>query len=204
MPFIPAPNVGQFNLLFSLDGQTVENVFHSRFASAPDVTTLGLVGLAYKDWWVDNMAPILSPDISLVQVVAVDLTTDSGATATVITDLPHAGSNGESAVPNNVALCVSLRTANRGRSFRGRSYVAGLGESSVTVSRVNTILVGQIVSAYNELITTLQGIDAPLVVVSKFHDRAARTEAVSTAVETALCIDNVVDSQRRRLPGRGT
>jgi hypothetical protein len=46
--------------------------------------------------------------------------------------------------------------------------------------------------------------DAVHVVVSRYHLGAPRVTGIATPVITYLATDNNVDSQRRRLTGRGT
>jgi len=47
------------------------------------------------------------------------------------------------------------------------------------------------------------GLGADWVVVSRFHDNAPRTAGVVSFINAATVVDATVDSQRRRLPGRG-
>ena len=203
MPFIPVPNVAQVNMRFLWDGQRCENVFNVQYTSPPDAATLLLLAGLFADWWVPDMRPNISPAAQLTEVYAVDMSTASGETATYNTGLPSAGGSGSPSVPNNVAFCITFRTAFRGRSFRGRSYVLGIPEDKFDVSRMLPAAVTGYVTAYNNLIDQLQTIDTPLVVVSKYADGAPRAAGVATPVQIAIALDNVADSQRRRLPGRG-
>jgi hypothetical protein len=60
------------------------------------------------------------------------------------------------------------------------------------------------VTAVNQMIVDLAGLGWTLVIVSRQHNKVARTTAEVTPILTATVVDYNVDSQRRRLTGRGT
>lgn len=118
------------------------------------------------------------------------------------TGLPLAGTGGSVQLPNNVTLCIKWTTENRGRSFRGRTYHVGLTESQVTDNEVVAVAMGQFTTAYGALLTDLATAGWPLVIASRYANNQPRITGVATLV-TGFSIDPFIDSQRRRLPGRG-
>lgn len=98
--------------------------------------------------------------------------------------------------PGNVTLCVSLRTALAGRRFRGRKFFSGIPENATASNLIDSSLAGFVVTGINNLIGALAGNGFPLSIVSYIGPTV-------TPVETALVTDLFVDSQRRRLSGRG-
>jgi hypothetical protein len=60
------------------------------------------------------------------------------------------------------------------------------------------------VTALNNLISVLAAVDKLLVIVSRIQDHVVLTTAVATPVVNASYTDLFIDSQRRRLTGRGT
>jgi len=105
--------------------------------------------------------------------------------------------------PNNVAVVASLRTAKRGRSYRGRNYIGGLNEGNIGIGDIignGTILA--IAQAYADFHTALNSAGFTHVVASFFNNGAARVTGQGNAV-TSVFVDPYSDSQRRRLAGRG-
>jgi len=106
--------------------------------------------------------------------------------------LATAGSSAAAPLPPQNAICLSWHTGRAGRSYRGRTYLPGIGEDKVDgggiiVASFVTSLVG---AAYDFL--AAQNTDnIPLVVFS-------RTLA-SKELVNAVSVDNIIDTQRRRL-----
>jgi hypothetical protein len=107
-------------------------------------------------------------------------------------------------VPNNTAYVLSLKTAARGRSSRGRNFIAAIPQSSLlTANTVTSGLRTGLVTAYENLIGVGADLGATWVIVSKISGGAPRTTGVTTPVTTVDTFDDVLDSQRRRQLGRG-
>jgi len=60
------------------------------------------------------------------------------------------------------------------------------------------------VAAYDLLANLFIASGATWVIVSRFLDKAPRTTGISRTVSSVILVNLVADSQRRRLPGRGT
>lgn len=203
MAFIPVPNVAKVAIEQRLDGEPVVNTLHFYNANGWSNASLTTLGTAIQGWWINGLSPNLSTNLVLEQIVATDLSAQISPQATVesgsllIGDIP-----GDSA-PNNAALCVSLRSAFRGRSARGRNYVAGIPDSARTRSRVDDTFITAIVDAYEQLLTVGPQTSSTWVVVSTRSNKQPRAEGVFLPVVSVLVVDNVLDSMQRRLPGRG-
>lgn len=210
MAFVPVPNTAQFELVQVLDGQRIENTLYAVKTAPWTAAELETECDALASWWTTNMAPIISDQVTLVTVEGTSMESNTAPVGANTTGTPSVGLQG-TPVPNNCALAVSFRTALRGRSFRGRNFVAGLAEADVNRSHVDATLVGQIQDAYNVLLDTFtDAIDtAGWCVVSRFSGvdgsghPIPRTTGIATRVTSAIVVDDVIDSQRRRLPGRG-
>lgn len=113
------------------------------------------------------------------------------------------GNGGTSTLPFNVTVCVSLRTQLTGRAGRGRLYHCGIPYSAVTGNRVTTLYVNNLVNAYVTLQATLLSLGVQWCVGSLISGGQPRAQVLLTPI-SAFRADNVLDSQRRRLPGRGT
>lgn len=156
-----------------------------------------------EDWWTDEVAPYLSTALSLVGIDVTNMETDNGTsiTRTVSPAVPGQGS-GEP-MPGNAASVITFRTANRGRSARGRNYVSGLSPNTVeNVNSVTAAFAAGIVAAYEALDTVETGNSCQHVVASFYHLKQPRPTAYLQEV-LSYTMDTNIDSQRRRLIGRG-
>jgi hypothetical protein len=191
-------------MVFTANGQRCENVYHVQQDSPFDETSLAILCALFVDWWDDNFKANTPTEVSLTMVIAKALDTDSSPGIEYTTGLPLQGSTaGGIAMPNNVTVAVKWQTGLRGRSYRGRTFHIGLKENDITGNQVVGGVLTALTSGYTALITALTGLPSELVVLSRYHNNAPRVTAVATEV-SGCSIDANVDSQRRRLTGRGT
>lgn len=76
---------------------------------------------------IADLIPKVSAAFQLVRVDAYDLGDPSRAPKSAIG--PDVGTGAASAAPLDAALCVTLRTAQIGRSYHGRVYIGGLDDA---------------------------------------------------------------------------
>lgn len=204
MAFIPVPNTVAVEIRMGLDGQRVENTLAFEYAVTPTEADANTLGDALIDWWDNQYSANLCSSLGLVEVVLTDLTADDSFSVTRVPTTPVTGKQNLEPVPNSVAICISLRSSGRGRSSRGRNYIPAIPHDSVALNRVTGSVLTQLTSAYNTLGTLADDAGATWVVISRSHNKIPRTTGVTFPITTVVFTDNVVDSQRRRLPGRGT
>jgi|SRR5688572_12924668 len=206
MPFIPTPNGIQVEMRYSYLGERCENVFWTNWTggSPPAAADLSTIGELFWEWWDAQIKPIQSANATLREIYVTDQSAADGAAATFTAGLPADGGNVLEPLPGNVSLCISLRTAKRGRSFRGRSYIIGLTENQVAGNALTAPSAAAWLAAYDVLVSSLAASSNQLCVCSKFSLGLPRAAGILTPVTDAVIVDNVVDSQRRRLPGRGS
>ena len=204
MPFVEITHVVLAELRYLWDGQKCENTLYFELDTPPDVTNMQALGDALADWWATQLKPQTSSAVTLNLIHLTDLTSDTGPAIDVTTGLPQSGSVASTAAPNNVSLAVKFSTALRGRSFRGRNYILGIIPSVLTENVVSDAFAAAIVAAYENLLdpATLPS-GATWVVASRFHNNAPRLIGVTAPITAVSVTDKVVDSMRRRLPGRG-
>lgn len=205
MAFVPAPNIVMVELRCTLDGQNIENrwMFNALTTPTPgivaEITNLVSVWAqnAYFDW--------LPNAVQLREVVGTDMSVQNGVQHTITPEAAVLGGLIGEAMPNEVTLCVSLRTGVRGRSARGRTYVLALVEQHVTQNTVAQVLIDAQVATFQALIDTMTTNGRPMAIVSYRSNNAPRVGGpVYFLVETAVVTDSIVDSMRRRKPGVGT
>lgn len=203
MAFVPFNNTIKLEAVFTQDGQRIQNVHHYLVDETPNVDTAVSLCEAYKTWYNSYLKPIQTPDTSLVLIKATILETDNDPGVEYATGLPISGTNNVPSMPNNVTVAVKWLTGLRGRSYRGRTYHIGLAEDQVTKNNVIPAHLITLANTYGELISlTVDVGPAVMGIASRFHNNSERTVGVITPV-TNVAVDATIDSQRRRLPGRG-
>lgn len=206
MAFVPANNCIQAELIYELHGQVVENVLH--YVPDVPVTDANMVELAdgLITRWPVYLQSWLSDDLTLNIVRVTDLTTQFSNGFDITTGLPLTGGKTgsiESSLPNNVAVAVTKNTLFRGRSRRGRIFQMGITEDEVIGNTISEALRSALVTAYTNMSLIIEnGINFQMVVLSRWENNVQRQQALLTPVEF-VTVDTTVDSQRRRLPGRG-
>lgn len=203
-PFVPFVNGCQVEMLYTQDGQHVENTYHFALGSALTAAKADAIGdYMVNTWETTNMRPLRHTSVSWVGIRIRDLT---AVDAPIYTPTPSGGFNGSlagAAPPNNVTVSVKKNTARGGRSYRGRIYHIGLSETQITSNTLNAGVTGLLVAGYNVLLSSAaQSAVGVLCVPSRMQNKVWLTEGVETPI-TGFTIDTTVDSQRRRLPGRG-
>lgn len=205
MVFIPALNVAMVSWRYTQSGQQTENRTFFLRDGTISPTNLAELAEACSDWWVANLRDWSGVHLTLREVYAVDLTTVSSPSATHVETPAPVGVFPGTPLPNNVTLAVSFRTPGRGRSSRGRWFVTGLTETSLSSTlgqTVNIVYAAGILDAFVALNAALPA-GWTHVVVSFYSGGAARSEGVVIPITNYLLTDLTIDSQRRRLPGRG-
>jgi hypothetical protein len=207
MPFIPAPNVAQVEVRGTIGESNVENVLYF-LNTTPPVTLAEIESLAndIDQFWYNRMQALLPSGYSYRETYAMDLSNETGPTYTATngvwqgTRLTTGGM-----MPNNATIAVSFRTAQRGRSHRGRNYVTGLSRNDVTGNIVSQALQTLLVEEYNSLRAGEP--NSPTgwiwVVLSRRANNAWRAQGLTTTIQRVVIVDGIIDTQRRRLPGRG-
>jgi hypothetical protein len=200
---IYSPGVAQFRLQFLQGNQKVENVFHCSSAVVWGDLHLREVANAIKNWWVGEMKDNSATNLQLVRVVAGELTVD-GVQILETSGLPTAGTHNGQPMPNNVTCAVHWGTGRAGRSYQGRTYHLGLWAGQVDNNALVPAELASIQTKYDDLRTVLDNavLACEFGVLSKYHNKLPRPEGVLTPI-TGVSLDAILDSQRRRLPGRG-
>lgn len=205
-PATPVPGVVKVEMIYTLDQQEVINIFHAEVTGTPDVTEQDLdeTGALFKLWHAEELRPTQAAESALQRVVCTDLSVLNGMSKEYpVTPVVNGGGQSPQ-LPNNNTLAVKWGTAFRGRSFRGRTFHIGLQEAQVTANIATAATVTALLAAYQDLLDRIAlSIDlASLVVVSYCGGGAWRAVPLVTPI-SSVSIDPTIDSQRRRLPGRG-
>lgn len=190
-------------LFYTQDDQQLENTLYFENENPWSLAGLEQLCIDVRTWWDDNMSPITTNQVTLRGVKATSLESDTAPAFELPASL--VGGLSQPAEPNSVTLAIKFLTGGRGRSSRGRNYIVGLHVDAVSNNEVNPVHAAQYIDAYNLLREpTVITNGAVHVVVSRFEDGAPRSPGIAQPVTGVSFTDFIVDSQRRRLPGRGT
>jgi len=203
MPRITTPGAAEVEVRYIWNGQAVENVLHFHRGTDYDVDGLNNLAADVAAWAIANLIPLQTAICAFTEVLATDLSSNTGPQVSYTTGLPVVGTDGSGSQPNNVTVAVKAGTDSRGRSFRGRTYFIGLCLNEVIGSTLTSTALAAIKAAYEALrdYPFTDG-SSKWVVLSEVHNNAPRANGVTTDV-TTVSVDPTTDSQRRRLPGRG-
>lgn len=203
MVFVPALNVAKAEMRFTWQSQIVENIYYFQKATALSKADSDNIGGAMVTHWNGILKTDLPVDISFEKVHVTDLTTQNSPAWDYTQGLPLPGTGAANAsMPSSVTGAMSFLTGLRGRSYMGRIYVVGLYKNAVTGNLMSTGFRDTWYAFITALENTLTAQGLTHVVVSNYHNGAARQQAVVTPV-TGHFMGLTLDNQRRRLPARG-
>ena len=176
---LPGGDVYMFTW-WATSGQAIDTVHNAGTAWASDF--FGGAGVA-------ALFPVST---TLTNVTTVQVTdADGKQTFRRDSGLALSGSNASGALPGDVAMVTSLRTALSNRSGRGRFYLPGPGQDQVdpTDGRVDAGAVTALLAGLTTAWTTYVGTATPVI-----YSRTFRT----TTPVVSFDIGNLFDTQRRR------
>lgn len=203
MQFVPFVNTIKLEAVFINQGEYVENVHHFVQGNPPAVEDMQALAEAYVTFFNAYLKGTLHSACSLVAVKCTDLTAQNSPGIEYTTGLPIAGTGQWDPMPNSVTIAVKWITALRGRSYRGRTYHVALSEQQVQGNALTSGYHTALTTAYGNLIYLVNGErDWFLAVATRVSGGVPRTQGEVHGV-IAHTVDPVIDSQRRRLPGRG-
>ena len=200
MTFQSAPNMAQAIIKGTCHGVPVANVLNFRFSGAygaADIAELALIvdtntGSLYKG--------LIDDGCSYDGVLVRGLTSSTDFEASSVVDAGP-GTLTTDGLPNNVAMCLTLRTANTGRSARGRFYGWPTVQANLATSQqFSTTYGAALVAAVEASRGSAPGAGWTMVVLSRRNAKALREEAVGYPVLEVSIRNYTVDSQRGRLP----
>ena len=150
------------------------------------------LGASIKTNWEAEVMPNLSADYQLISVLVTEL---NGVAAGVDTPATAVGGDSNGALPDQVAMGVTLQTGLAGRSRRGRWYLPAIPGNQVDSdpSRFKSTFVATMQSNVNAFQSAMAGDGADLQVLSRVIPDAQ--------LVTNLVVRQAIRTQRRRLTG---
>jgi hypothetical protein len=202
MPAYDVPGLMRLEMHYLFQNEHCMNTFWLKSNLNETSATLEQeIAGTFVNWWVSEIKPLVTGQLQLYEVVVKELRPD-GIAILYTEDLPASGSKTEEALPNNVALAVHWGTGLVGRSRHGRTFHMGMTIDQVTNNHCD--IASDIQTAYDGLRTTLDNItlNVEFSVVSFVSGGFWRQQPLVTPI-SGVAVESTLDSQRRRLPGRG-
>lgn len=153
-----------------------------------------------NDWWTTfgtALTGLLTGFYVVRFIEATDRSHEGGATGSYTVSAGGQGTRTGDATPANVANVISWRTGKSGRKNRGRTYLFGMSDIDLTGSYFNT----SYLTPMGVFALSLLLYDGPPSLT--VHKAVASISQLQMVRATGYVINDVADSQRRRLPGRG-
>jgi len=194
--YVPAPDVWQIEIRGTLHGAEYENVMY--FKKGPEGASPSTVAENIADWLSTLWASNWSGDLVFDEIYMTDLTTATSPTFSLGLSPTIPGTLPQPGLPGSNCLCLSFRTAARGRSARGRNYYGGLGEGQVVGNLVDAAVVTAVIADLNALRATLLGDGWQHVVLSREFEGAPRAEGLARVVTDVIATTRKITSQRDR------
>lgn len=203
MAFQPVPNGISCEIRSTLFAQQVENIIYFEQAGTPTAADVQEVAEAVEAWFIGSILPNLGSNVIYREVYARSLVTAAAPEWTANTNTGDVGGNAAGTLPNNVTWAVKFTTGLTGRSTRGRNYIYGVPENMVGGNDVDPDWAAAIVAGYQDLLAAPFPTDFVWSVLSRVQNHVVLANGLLYPINTVSFTDTVVDSQRRRLPGRG-
>ena len=170
------------------------NVFHYGYTgSAPVASELESLLADWEASVIEAQEDLTWVGTTYYKAVARDLGDTAGAYAE--RSMFRIGADGNAATSSQVSLCLSKRSGLRGRSRHGRFYIFDVTDPFFDHDTLNVVYLPLLNNlAENLLETRLSGRFVP-VIASRKH--------LNWVPIRSITWDFTVDTQRRRIPGRG-
>lgn len=184
------------------------NTFYLRGTEPSLTVDLSEINDALITAWIARLRAFCPPTVVLTGVRSTAQDNANAPSVSTFATTNNSGLRSGTALPLNSACVIKHITAQRGRSFRGRTYWYGLTTNDLSNAELwGATQVASLVTAWNNFIADIL-VDVTSqtytnVIVSKYTNNAPRASGLATQV-TGHSADTAIDSMRTRLEGRGS
>lgn len=203
MAFQSVPHTAEIVVRGSMAGQEMINTFYAQMPGGYAIADIEALAGAVDDWVAAEFRPQMPNNYTYVST---DVRGLNSAIDLQATDNASAGTGAASptTLSNNAALSVKRGSGFTGRGARGRIYLPP--PTPDLMSDDNHISAGG-VTAYQTMLVALDAVISGAgwipVIVHRVEAGVPLAVAVVFTITEWIVVDNVIDSMRRRLPGRG-
>lgn len=195
------PKCAEVAIKYLVNGATCTNILHFTKGAGAAFTLPELSGLAaaVANAWAGGVLQSLPATVLGLSCTATDIGALGGLQAVNTANIAFNGSVVTPTLPSNVAFVLKFLTGRVGRSFRGRNYIAGLGESQVTSNQISSTLADEFVQGYIDIREDALADGWDWVVVSRTINGAVNTPPLTFHIVDIAYTDVRVDTMRSRL-----
>lgn len=205
MAFVPAPQIVQAEVRALLDNQNIENRFMIDVLTAVTPAIVAEVANIVNVWAQAQYFDHIPDAVRLIETVATDMSAQNGSQHTIPTEGTFVGGLAGVIMPNEVTFCITHKSASRGRSARGRSYILGVNKASTTGNVIDEGLADALVADFDDLRDRITTAGWSWVVVSYIANKVPRPGGpVYFPITSSGYADLLLDSMKKRKPGVGT
>lgn len=196
--FQPVPNTCSFVVEYGNAAKQWTNTFYCTYASWNEVQQLFIAEAIMTNLGTDLM-PLLANAYYLRKVTSYDLRTEGGPV--VVSTLPQVqGGQADPSMAINAAMVLTLRTTLRGKSGRGRHYVAGFTEAQGGgAAFASQALADSVEAAYVSLHNALDALGVDMVIVQRWSNKVKLATALTHPITQFEVRNLEYGSQRRRI-----
>lgn len=208
MPVAFDVSVVEAQMRYTCLNERVMNTLWFRHTSqgAPGPGDMEALANALLTWWTGFLRPMQHQSTTLREIYLRQAVQDGAQEFSLIPLLNNGGTLNEPPSPNNVTLVISFRSSFSGRARRGRNYSIGMTEPSTVGNQALVNYVDDFVAAYSALPAAIDTeTEFEHIIYSQYLGNNPRgLFPIITPVTAYLVTDANLDSQRRRLAGRGS
>jgi hypothetical protein len=204
-PFIPVQGCASVELIYSFGSLIFENRFHVAQASDFSLTELETLRQAVDTWDTNSWKSFRNSAVTLTRIKTKALHASDAPMEEYQVNPPRAGTLSGLLMPLGTAFCIKITSELAGRSQRGRLYMGGLDSQTLQggSQQILSTFANNACVALHTLRQVFEAASQTMVIVSYMKDGAWRTEGQKTTIRDFTYSDLNIDSQRRRLAGRG-
>lgn len=165
----------------------------------PTLSDCFLINASVQAWINGSFKPFVRSVDNILEVIATSRAEINGPQSTLSVGLTGGRSPGGTPLPSGTTFAVKKSGVRAGRSYRGRFYMWPMWSIDLEPLDGN-----RVTSTYLTLaVTTFEALRSQLVTNSFTLGVASNVLATISPVASIDAVDYRVDSQRRRLSGRG-
>jgi hypothetical protein len=205
MAFQPVPDTARFAIVHqSSTGDDVINVLYFRRQGAWGLQELSAAAQTLATVWTNDVMPHLSFGTYLHRVQARGERVVDDVSFEFALSSPVAGGRTGDPLPYQCSFCVTHLTGLVGRYNRGRTYFGYLSEIDVGSGLISVARANGLRDGLGSVRNIMSNSGWTHVVVSRVRNRVRLPTAVTVDVIGYKYTDLLVDTQRRRVLGRGS
>lgn len=207
MAFQPCPKTAEVVVKGTLAGELCINKFYVSCDGGMTPTIVTDVAVFTDDWVAATWLDFVGGKFTYVSTTVRDLSVEASYETIATTNTGAVGAGGSDTGPNNRTFAVHRQTAFSGKKQKSRIYVPSIPNAATTdANHISSASAGEFVTAlgaWDTLVEDYAGATLLHGYVIRVRDGLPLDPAQFQETIGWSVTDLILDSARRRLPGRG-